>query len=275
MGAKEKREFLKTEAQFLIEEAKLAFTVAFPFVALSVTTAWYASQHSGPWAVIALLSTMFAVILAVYGSVRYTQYAQKHELLMSAMQPKKEKTAPRAQKRKPLSWKEYVGYGSLVVVLLFAFLTWPHPQLQVGLDSGKLDISGGSSSGILTSNLAVDVWNNGGEITNWRIVTPQTCLSAFTSGNVTCTTAAFGGGTVPCDRRPMCSKVPPGEVSQTQTFQLAYPAQNLPVSFNVTVNAVSYLGRVWFYSENKTYACQRNTSATALFDPYSCQEVLQ
>jgi len=137
-------------------------------------------------------------------------------------------------------------FGTIVLVIL----TWPRLSLQTKFDGGQSNFQIYNPD---TAKLTVSVWNRGGAISDWKIITPESCVSAKVGGNITCTHEGFGGIT-PCTFDIMSFK-----------FNEPYPK-----NFTFTLDVQSSFSFIPIATMNETYYCNLNGDNV---DSYNCSKI--
>ena len=135
-------------------------------------------------------------------------------------------------------------FGTIVLVIL----TWPRLSLQTKFDGGQSNFQIYNPD---TAKLTVSVWNRGGAISDWKIITPESCVSAKVGGNITCTHEGFGGIT-PC------------------TFAICSPTKVQEIGPTFTLDVQSSFSFIPIATMNETYYCNLNGDNV---DSYNCSKI--
>lgn len=159
---------------------------------------------------------------------------------------------------------EILSVISIIIVAIFlVILTWPELSLVTRFDDGQSDF-------IIyypdTAKLTVSVWNRGGVISDWRIITPESCIYAKVSGNVTCTHVGFTG-TAPCTTA-ICSPTKAQETGPIDEMSFKF-GKPYPNNFTFTLYAQSSFSFIPIKTMNESYYC----SLTEGGNSYNCSKI--
>jgi len=146
------------------------------------------------------------------------------------------------------SKKSVISIASIIVIAL-VILTWPILSLQTKFEGGQ------STFAIYypdTAKLTVSVWNRGGAISSWHIITPESCISAIVSENATCTHTGFSGE-VPCTTG-ICGQTNPQDSGPVDTMSIKFNNQ-YPSNFSIALYAHSSFSFIPISLLNENYLC--------------------
>ena len=152
--------------------------------------------------------------------------------------------------------KETFGGVAILTVfigIIVIVLTWPILQIQT-----KNLISENNKLTLTTS-----VWNKGGDISGFSLITPNVCIYYSLSNNLTCSHKGYDDYS-DCSIG-ICSKVSPGDLSSEDLLTITTPNQKTNFSFNISTFGT--LGFIPVARDSKSIFCQLNSS----IQKYDCQ----
>ncbi|MFH1840086.1 MAG: hypothetical protein ABH849_02965 [Nanoarchaeota archaeon] len=149
---------------------------------------------------------------------------------------------------------------TLVIAIILILFTWPRLQLNVKLGYEENIIPAFSNQ----ATIDVWVWNRGAVIGNWYIITPESCISANVSENISCTHNSRKG--VEDCNKSICSKTSALDTSPTHNIRLKFP-EDKPNNFTLTIFSKSSFGTLNIKDLNRTFYCELKE-----LDKYSCTE---
>ena len=104
-------------------------------------------------------------------------------------------------------------------------------------------------------------------ISDWKIITPESCVSAKVGGNITCTHEGFGGIT-PCTFA-ICSPTKVQEIGPTDIMSFKFN-EPYPKNFTFTLDVQSSFSFIPIATMNETYYCNLNGDNV---DSYNCSKI--
>lgn len=154
---------------------------------------------------------------------------------------------------KILTISELIAVISVIIILLVVFFTWPTIQIQPQ----------GTRSIMVVENqvtIKANVWNKGGDISGFSIITPNICLLATTSSNLTC---KHGDPSElhDCDAMRICNKLPAGDISGDHKFIVTLPEDDSEV-FSINITATADFGPATVRTTIKELSCLYNSSSS-------------
>jgi len=111
------------------------------------------------------------------------------------------------------------------------------------------------------------VWNRGGVISDWRIITPESCISAKVFGNVTCTHIGFSG-IVPCTTG-ICGPTKAQESGPVDEMSFKFN-KPYPNNFTFTLYAQFSFSFISIATMNESYYCSLNGE---YINSYNCSKI--
>lgn len=151
----------------------------------------------------------------------------------------------------------------LVLGIVLAILTWPKLSLQTKFEGGQSDFTIYYPN---TAKLTVSVWNRGGVISDWRMITPESCIFSIVTENITCTHEGFSGA-VPCTTG-ICGLTKAQETGPIDVMSLKFNTPH-PLNFTITLFAQSSFSFLSVASLNETYTCRLNKGDNS----YNCSKI--
>ena len=151
---------------------------------------------------------------------------------------------------------------SSVVGIILIILTWPRLNLQTNFGGGQNDFTMHYPN---TAELTVSVWNRGGSISDWRIIAPESCVSAIVTGNVTCSHESFSGA-IPCNMS-VCGPTLAQSSGPIDKMSLKIN-EPYPNNFTINLYALSSFSIINIASMNASYTCLLNNKPSS--NSYTC-----
>jgi len=149
------------------------------------------------------------------------------------------------------------------VVIILVILTCPRLSLQTRFEGGQSDFKVNYPD---TAKLTLSVWNRGGVISDWKIITPESCISAEVSNNVACTHVGFSG-TVPCTTA-ICGPTKAQECGPTDEMSFTFD-NPYPNNFTFTLYAQSSFSIIPIKKMTESYYCSLNEDGYS----YNCSKI--
>jgi len=154
-----------------------------------------------------------------------------------------------------------VGVILLILGIILIILTWPRLELQTKFHGGQDEFTIYSSDEL---KLTVSVWNRGGTISGFRIITPESCVSSYFDNNITCTHEGFSG-TIPCTT-PICGPTQVQESGPVDEMTFGIDERNKPTNFTITLIGTSSFSFIPIATMNESYICSINENQRS----YNC-----
>lgn len=165
-----------------------------------------------------------------------------------------------------------IPIGTIISIILL-ILTWPRLELQVKIGSE------GKTLNTWSPQFTVSVWNRGGMITDWRLITPESCINAtiYTDIEIKCTHQT-AEGMKPCSIG-VCGKSPAQDTSPVDTLTLDFGSgykRPLPENFTIKFDIFASIGPIKIKELDERYHCSINPKPidSTNTDTYNCTQVV-
>lgn len=152
-----------------------------------------------------------------------------------------------------------------IIGIILVILTWPRLTLQSKFDGGQPSLTVYYPD---TAKISVSIWNRGGSISDWRIITPESCTYANVLGNITCLHNSFRG-MIPCNEA-VCGTSPAQQSSPADEMNLKF-SQPYPNNFTISLAYWSSFSFIPISSSNESYFCKINGGTSG--SSYNCTKL--
>lgn len=152
----------------------------------------------------------------------------------------------------------FIGFLGLITIIVVV-LNIPQIQIQTK-DVSNLEVSNNK-----INIRDIVVWNKGGTVGGNLFFTPNICIYASVSNNISCTHKGYGSD-IPCDRG-ICGTVSPGELSQKDILHLQLKEENID-NFILNITAKGYVSFLTLTTDSKSLNCSLNKTNNR----YDCTE---
>jgi hypothetical protein len=142
--------------------------------------------------------------------------------------------------------KEFVLIIGLGISIFVVVATWPILQIQFRGFNNSIEIG---------KPFYVAVWNKGGSVSGYSIITPTVCISGDADGNITCQHSGYGNSTQDCNM-VTCSNIPPGLISPEDVFTFKFP-EHIPDNFMFRIKVAGNFGPFPIAHTEADYLCDR------------------
>lgn len=141
-------------------------------------------------------------------------------------------------------------------------LTWPNLDVQIkDVDINDLRVTYNEAK------VNAAIWNKGGDISGFSIISPNACIYANVDSNITCQHRGYSGY-VNCTSG-VCGKAVANAASNENEFLLRFPNAK-PSNFSINFSTTGFFGILPVSKDSKSYFCKLNEPAEKYFANYEC-----